>query len=153
MKKSFWYVTPIVLFIIFILIGCKKYDEGPSFSLRTKKARITNEWKVYKVNYDDKENSNDFFNIYQYCYFTINKDFTMSKETKTNQTKTVTTGTWKFTDIHSVLEFDEKQITQNDSIFVGRTQHEFIIIKLTHKEIAFKEKIAGHSVTYYCNEK
>jgi hypothetical protein len=153
MKKSFGYFTLLMLVFILIFAGCKKYNEGPSFSLRTKKARITNDWKVYKVNYDDKENTNDFFNIYNYCYFTIKSDLSMIKETSTNQTKTTTTGTWKFIDIHSVLEFDEKQITQNDSIFTAKTQHEFIILKLTHKEIALKEKIAGHSITYYCNKK
>lgn len=31
-----------------IFSGCKKYEEGPMISLRTKKARMINEWKLEK---------------------------------------------------------------------------------------------------------
>ena len=29
--------------------ACKKYDEGPALSLRSKKSRIANKWKVDKL--------------------------------------------------------------------------------------------------------
>ncbi len=35
--------------------SCKKYEDGPAFSLRTRTARVANTWKVenYKINGDD----------------------------------------------------------------------------------------------------
>lgn len=42
--------------------GCKKYEEGPSLSLRSKKARVANEWRVeYAYDLEDGEiNTSDF---------------------------------------------------------------------------------------------
>ena len=41
--------------------SCKKYDDGPAFSLRSKKARLTGEWELVKINGQTPEqhNSND----------------------------------------------------------------------------------------------
>jgi len=44
-------ISLFILSIVFILSACKKYDEGPGFSLRTKNARITGEWKLVEYNY------------------------------------------------------------------------------------------------------
>ncbi len=38
-----------IVAIILTLSSCGKYEEGPWFSLRTKKARLTGEWKVASV--------------------------------------------------------------------------------------------------------
>jgi hypothetical protein len=50
MKKLF-----AILLILSALVGCKKYNEGPSISLRTKKARVANTWTVesYTMNGTD----------------------------------------------------------------------------------------------------
>lgn len=29
--------------------SCSKYEDGPSFSLRTKKARVTGDWEVVRI--------------------------------------------------------------------------------------------------------
>ncbi len=39
--------------------GCGKYEEGPDFSLRTKKARITGIWKIDKMYINDQEQTID----------------------------------------------------------------------------------------------
>jgi hypothetical protein len=44
-----------VLTLILVLNGCSKYDDGPSFSLRTKKARLINKWKIEKLLIDGIE--------------------------------------------------------------------------------------------------
>lgn len=38
-----------VLAVLFVFSACSKYEEGPAFSLLTKKARITGEWQVDEV--------------------------------------------------------------------------------------------------------
>lgn len=45
--RVYLYLVSAVFFIQ-LFIGCKKYEEGPLISLRGKKSRITNEWKLEK---------------------------------------------------------------------------------------------------------
>tara|TARA_B100001564_G_C20566986_1_gene636485 strand:- start:602 stop:1009 length:408 start_codon:yes stop_codon:yes gene_type:complete len=46
--------------ITIISYGCSKYDDGPGFSLRTKKGRLTGEWKLVDVNYSNGQSPNLF---------------------------------------------------------------------------------------------
>jgi len=52
MKKL---ATIFVLISIVILNGCSKYEDGPVFSLRSKKARLVNKWKLEKLLIDGIE--------------------------------------------------------------------------------------------------
>lgn len=45
--KLYHYILSLLI-ILLVFSGCKKYDEGPTFSLQTKKARITNVWEFSK---------------------------------------------------------------------------------------------------------
>src|ERR1700752_4350682 len=47
MKKHFL----ILYAFAFLIAGCKKYDEGPLMSLRSKTQRICNEWQFFNVEY------------------------------------------------------------------------------------------------------
>lgn len=53
----------ILLILVFIspafFSGCKKYEEGPFISFRSKKERIANTWKMDKVIIDDQTEVND----------------------------------------------------------------------------------------------
>jgi len=55
-----------LLIFVFILTSlttlssCSKYEEGPSISLRTKKARITNIWKLIEFKEDGVDYTSDF---------------------------------------------------------------------------------------------
>lgn len=45
-----------ILFVLVLANSCKKYTEGPDFTLRTKRSRLAGEWKVaeyYVNNIDD----------------------------------------------------------------------------------------------------
>jgi len=55
MKKASKLFIIASLLITGITIGCKKYDEGPGFSLRGKKARLVNEWKLDNMLSDGKK--------------------------------------------------------------------------------------------------
>jgi len=43
----------LVVLIMAGLSGCGKYEDGPSFTLASKKSRLTGEWKLFK--YDGQE--------------------------------------------------------------------------------------------------
>ncbi|HEX8547076.1 MAG TPA: hypothetical protein VF691_08960 [Cytophagaceae bacterium] len=49
--RNYLYLKFIVsaLFVATIAIGCKKYEEGPTISLRSKRARATNVWQVERA--------------------------------------------------------------------------------------------------------
>jgi hypothetical protein len=42
-------VALLIITICFINISCSKYEDGPKFSLRTKKARLAGNWSIDKV--------------------------------------------------------------------------------------------------------
>jgi len=53
MKKLLFTLVCLTL----ILGSCKKYEEGPGISLRTKKARVVGEWKTEKLFIDGVEDT------------------------------------------------------------------------------------------------
>ena len=71
-KKFLWWVL-MIIFIAPLYQSCKKYDEGPALSLRSKKARLAGKWEVIKYlknqgNYFTKkiEPCYDYY-YYSYC--------------------------------------------------------------------------------------
>lgn len=46
MKTKIFIFLNIAFISAITLTGCKKYEDGPAFSLNTKKARITNQWNL-----------------------------------------------------------------------------------------------------------
>lgn len=48
MKKvsTYFFIVAVIFSVAFV--SCKKYPEGPSFSLRSKKERLANSWKIQK---------------------------------------------------------------------------------------------------------
>jgi hypothetical protein len=51
--KRFAIILTVVAVTAMLFSSCGKYDEGPSFSLLTKKARIVGEWKVDEMYIND----------------------------------------------------------------------------------------------------
>jgi hypothetical protein len=70
------YLRTVVLASLLLVLfsSCDKYPNGPSFSLRTKKARLCNEWLLtsYQVN------GNEFIESQPTVKFAIDKDGTYS---------------------------------------------------------------------------
>ncbi len=62
-----------LLFFAFVLVvsisSCRKYEEGPNVSLRTKKARVTNNWKYESAQVNGVEVSLDPYYAKQKHYF------------------------------------------------------------------------------------
>lgn len=77
--------------ILFIASACEKYEEGPSLSLRSKKARVANEWKVIYA-YDYKDNV-DITSDYSGETWEFAKDGQFSEKDNGEVDKT---GTWDF---------------------------------------------------------
>ena len=63
----------ILLILAGIIAGCKKFEDGPCFSLRSVKNRITGTWKVDKF-YIDGADSTDEFNSKLGCEIEFSRD-------------------------------------------------------------------------------
>lgn len=90
--KQISIVTFIATMIVLTFISCKKYPDGPTLSLRSKAARISNTWKVDK-------------------YFKNGADETFEfKNKKINWTETFTKeGSWSY------YYIDDKGDTKGDA--------------------------------------
>ena len=109
--------------------SCSKYDDGPAFSLRTKKARLVGEWEVVKVS---GQSSNQYFGVgYTYNFeFETDGDFEISVDYSSGgQSYSYSySGEWEWEDGKETVE-----ITIDGSV------EEFEIKQLTNKEMILED--------------
>jgi hypothetical protein len=72
MKKKIVYTFILALGLIVTQSGCKKYENGPTISLSSKKSRIAADWEFKKVTYNDMDITTEFLGY----TWEINKDET-----------------------------------------------------------------------------
>jgi hypothetical protein len=118
-----------LLFLVAIVASlafssCKKYEEGPSLTLRSRESRITGEWKMTK----DTENG---------AAQTIDPNFRMKIEKGGTLTWTNTTGsmagTWEF------ISNDEK--VRFTFTYAGFTSSDdWTIMRLSSKELFLEQQ-------------
>lgn len=79
----------IIMLTSVVLFSCKKYDDGPVLSLRTKKSRIANEWQFDQVVAPNGTNITTQF---------ANSGFELSKDGEYIITEGISaeTGQWRF---------------------------------------------------------
>lgn len=127
--------TALLLSLGFFLIwtSCKKYEEGPAFTLRTAKARITGEWKYEKYVIDGQE-------LNENITITFKKDANVSYHNA--DISEIKNGGWDFGSRlhHSGLEEESlEKITISWVINNKEVElEEYDIIKLTNKEMRLK---------------
>ena len=99
MKKTIQTLSLIILTALFIMPfqGCGKYEEGPSFSLKTKKGRLCQSWTVDK--YVDP-NGNETAGTVDDGIYTYEKDGTYSW----SDGSVSISGTWEFDDSKESIE-------------------------------------------------
>lgn len=122
MKKLF-FVIPVLLFVF----SCGKYEDGPSFSLRTKTHRLANSWKVESVTEDGVNVTTSFNNLYPDYLITISKSNTYVLTYKLNSgIEYKESGTW-------VYSGDKKHVYFNSA--VGGPASDWLILRLKEKEL------------------
>ncbi len=112
----------LLLALLFTFIGCSKYEDGPAFSLLTKKARITNTWKMEKYVYDNGTSTTDV----DEGTMTLNKD--MSANLSLGAGGISLAGTWEFIN-------DKEGIRITFTIFGTTSTKEYTILRLKSKEL------------------
>lgn len=108
------------------MLSCKKYEEGPTLSLNSKKERVCNTWRVEKAYEGEIEKTSD----YEGWRITFTKDnYYFFYTVGTSSISLNFTGTW---------EFDSKKETIVARVTDGSGQVEFRkykIIKLMKNEM------------------
>jgi hypothetical protein len=129
MKKLAIYVFALTLTAAGIS-SCGKYEEGPGFSLMSKKARVTNTWKLTKVevNGQDQTPSESSYSL----IMTLKDDETLSASYTVLGFPYSATGTWAFSSDKADLILTANSETSTNEI-----------IRLTNKEMKLRQIDAG----------
>ena len=118
-----------------LLFSCNKYEDGPLFSLRTKKARLTGTWKLEKVN-----GTSPPFEMQLEFEFEKDGDYTESQTFGTGiMSDTTITGEWEFREDGEDLYLEHEgggdyyninRLTMNELILVREEMGIGIILEL-----------------------
>lgn len=119
MKKTMMFT----IFGLVLLTSCKKYEESPAFSLRSKKERVANLWKVdYAYDFKDSVITTADYTG-ETWEFSKNGNF-VERDNGTIEK----TGTWEFVS-------DKERVT----IKFPLISHSYDILKLREKELWLKD--------------
>jgi hypothetical protein len=133
----------IVLFItIPFLNSCKKYPDGPGFSLLSRKQRLANTWHVKSYQENGVDKTADFNNVFQQAIITIDKEGGYSLKYKAfGLVDYNESGTWRFTDNDDFFETNPT----NGSGSLAR--HE--ILRLKEAELWYVDTDANGTKEYH----
>jgi hypothetical protein len=110
--------------LVIVFVGCGKYEEGPGLSFRSKKARLTGDWKIVYVSLNgDDITSGVQNNLGTEYVLSIRKDGTFHEEGK----NVVDNGTWELG--------HEKAYLMLLSDIPGSEEEHYEILKLKNKEL------------------
>lgn len=117
--------------IITLAPACKKYEEGPAVSLKSKKERIANTWKIDRAT-DDGEDVTENFDQYT-LMLTKDGDATLNARYSWGDVDIIveTDGTWEFDDKKEEIHFNY----EDDDADVN-----YQILKLKEDELWLREE-------------
>lgn len=117
--------------------SCKKYPDGPAFSLMTKKARLCGSWQMEKYIVDGTDQTTFFYTVLPGYVIEVKKDETY---TSTYIAGTIETGKWEFTNnkkdlkttVNNTGEVVVQQILklENKALWIKHTETNGSIIEL-----------------------
>ncbi|OIO99729.1 MAG: hypothetical protein AUJ98_10335 [Bacteroidetes bacterium CG2_30_33_31] len=123
----------IILSMVIGINSCKKYPDGPLLSLRSKTARMVNEWVIDKVMSKGVDVTDQYPKDY---LLSLKKDDTYSK----TDNAIVSDGKWVFLDKKSQLQLTETK---------SGTQYVFTILRLKNKELTLEQVVNTETITFY----
>lgn len=134
-----------IFFIVFCIsfASCKKYEDGPAFSLMTKKARISNIWAVdkYYLNGVDKTTEYRQLIIREKLVFFQSGNFEYSELSNWSWAVPAYSGKWTF-----VNNKEDLKMTPDNVAVKTKT---FRILRLKNKELWLEQQISPDSLAEY----
>ena len=121
----------IALVAVTGLMGCKKYDDGPMFSLRSREERISNTWRIDRA----MNGSDDVTSAFDQYELRLTKDHDASLTATYTLFGTdfsfTTSGTWSFENKDEDLRLDFED---------GDADETYQILRLKETELWLREK-------------
>ena len=121
----------IALVAVTGLMGCKKYDDGPMFSLRSREERISNTWRIDRA----MTGSDDVTSAFDQYELRLTKDHDASLTATYTLFGTdfsfTTSGTWSFENKDEDLRLDFED---------GDADETYQILRLKETELWLREK-------------
>lgn len=121
----------LVMITITLSTGCGKYEDGPEFSLRSKKERIANTWRIESAT----DGGNDVTSSFTAYVLQMNKDgdatLTANYALGDVTFQFATAGTWDLTNNNEDLQLD---FENNDA------DATYNILRLKEDELWLREK-------------
>ncbi len=112
-------------------MGCKKYDDGPTFSLRSREERISNTWRIDRA----MNGSDDVTSAFDQYELRLTKDHDASLTATYTLFGTdfsfTTSGTWSFENKDEDLRLDFED---------GDADETYQILRLKETELWLREK-------------
>jgi hypothetical protein len=133
------------LVLILFFISCKKYEEGPALSFRSKNARLENSWKYEKI----------LLNADEQVITEEDKKFKLRFDKEGLAIKEIynASGAASYVGDYTFNDHKEKLQTTFDYSYFGNPVHEVIeytILKLKNKELWLEEiKASGDTCEYH----
>lgn len=142
MLKHVIKITFLLSYILFIT-ACKKYEDGPAFSLITKKARLSNIWKVdtYYLNGKDKTTQYRGLVTREKLIIFQSGEFEYTEVSSWLWATPQYTGKWKLVNNKEYLE-----MTPDNSIIPIKTCR---ILRLKNKQLWLEERVSADSLVEY----
>lgn len=130
--KSLKLFSFALLAMVFVLgTSCGKYEEGPGFSLRTKKARLAGVWKAEK--YVSSNGTSVPASSNDNSTWEFEKDGSMTLKVDEDGFSFTASGTWEFV--------KDKEYIKTTIEFFGQTEtDEMKIVRLTNKELWIEDE-------------
>lgn len=129
----------IILSLMILIAGCKKYPDGPAISLISKKERMANTWHLSNYYENGVDRTTDFNNTFQGVYITFDKGGNYHFYYKVyGLVEYNENGTWNFTN-------DDKDFMTNPSTGNGSTATHHIL-KLKEKELWYYDDADNNGI-------
>ena len=123
MKK----IIALAIVLIFVIGSCKKYPEGPAFTILTKRNRLENSWVIQQVIENGVDKTSDYKNVYKDYNLIIDKKGPYSASYTFLGFAVAESGSWAFNGDKTFVIFDP---SSNNN---GNTSWK--IMKLKDKEL------------------
>jgi len=132
MKRVF-YLFLVVAFASVSFTACKKYEDGPALSLRSKAERVANEWQLQKVTNNEVDVTDTYEDDFLWT-FTKDGDYIKFENAVSEN------GTWEFNEEKTELILQEEN--SPEPRFYG-------ILMLKEKEMTIQETVNTSTTTFY----
>ena len=136
-------------FVLLLLVSCGKYEDGPSFSLFSKKSRVVGEWYYEGIYVDGVEMTTSEDLVGFSSTFEKNGEYLDMAVEAGNPI--VTVGTWEFENDKEELAITTQYVDWTNTLVYNTINYK--ILRLTNKELWYSRTVNGSEYEIHLKSK